>query len=79
MSSALSMELPFSDWEIKPEELAVMKRPDGSEWELGSGGFGKVYKAWRDGVQPVAVKVIPVSNLGIPRRAYRKKENSFSF
>ena len=38
-----------------------MKRPDGSEWELGSGGFGKVYKALRNGVQPVAVKVLSVS------------------
>ncbi len=38
-----------------------MKRPDGSEWELGSGGFGKVYKALRNGVQPVAVKMLSVS------------------
>ena len=38
-----------------------MKRPDGSDWELGSGGFGKVYKALRNGVQPVAVKMLSVS------------------
>lgn len=62
LSSMLSMELPFSDWEIKPEELEVMKRADGGDWELGSGGFGRVYKALRDGVQPVAVKVLPVSH-----------------
>ncbi len=37
-----------------------MKRPDGGDWELGSGGFGQVYKALRHGVQPVAVKIIMV-------------------
>lgn len=37
-----------------------MKRPDGSDWELGTGGFGKVYKAMRNGVQPVAVKKLLV-------------------
>ena len=35
-----------------------MKRPDGTDWQLGSGGFGTVYKAMRNGVQPVAVKIL---------------------
>lgn len=35
-----------------------MRRPDGSPWLLGSGGFGAVYKALHHGVQPVAVKVV---------------------
>jgi len=43
-------------------ELEIAKRPDGSDWELGSGGFGKVYKALRHGVQPVAVKKLAVSD-----------------
>lgn len=34
-----------------------MKRPDGSLWRLGAGGFGTVFKALLHGVQPVAVKV----------------------
>ncbi|KAL4421913.1 hypothetical protein ABPG77_005197 [Micractinium sp. CCAP 211/92] len=54
-----SDQLPWSDWEIRPDELEVAKRPDGSDWLLGTGGFGRVYKGLRHGVQPVAVKVIP--------------------
>lgn len=42
----------------RPEELQYLKRPDGSPWQLGSGGFGVVLKAKRGGVQPVAVKVL---------------------
>ena len=29
-------------WNIKPEELQICKRPDGSEWLLGTGSFGQV-------------------------------------
>lgn len=38
------LELPSlpCDWEIKPEQLVILKRPDGSPWELGTGAFGKV-------------------------------------
>ena len=35
---------------------SIMKRSDGSDWELGSGNFGKVLKGMRGGVQPVAIK-----------------------
>ena len=41
-------------------EIQILKRSDGSEWRLGAGGFGTVYKAMRNGVQPVAVKVLGV-------------------
>lgn len=38
------LELPTlpCDWEIKPEQLVMLKRPDGTPWELGTGAFGKV-------------------------------------
>ena len=29
-------------WNIKPEELQICTRPDGSEWLLGTGSFGQV-------------------------------------
>jgi hypothetical protein len=38
-----------------PTELEICKRPDGSLWQLGAGGFGRVYKAMRYGFTPVAV------------------------
>ncbi len=44
-----------------PAEIEILKRPDGSEWEVGRGGFGVVYKGLRNGVQVVAVKVLSVS------------------
>lgn len=47
-----------TSWAINPEEIEIAKRPDGTDWILGQGGFGKVYKAMRDGVHPVAVKVL---------------------
>lgn len=34
--------VPSSSWEIKPEDITIAKHADGSDWELGSGGFGKV-------------------------------------
>ncbi|KAI7839307.1 hypothetical protein COHA_007005 [Chlorella ohadii] len=43
------------DWEIAPNELEICKRADGSLWQLGAGGFGRVYKAMRFGYTAVAV------------------------
>jgi hypothetical protein len=57
-------QLPWDDWQVGLSELEVCHRPDGSEHIIGSGGFGQVYKALRNGVQPVAVKVIPASSRG---------------
>jgi len=42
--SRTSIKLPGlgSDWEIVPDELEICRRPDGSEWTLGSGASAKV-------------------------------------
>lgn len=29
-------------WDLDPSEIAVCKRPDGSDWLLGTGSFGQV-------------------------------------
>ncbi|KAK9810072.1 hypothetical protein WJX72_004359 [[Myrmecia] bisecta] len=44
------------DWDIKPEDIEICQRFDGSDWSLGSGAYGMVYKATLFGVHTVAVK-----------------------
>ena len=34
--------MPWHDWEIAEDDVVIDKRPDGSDWELGTGAFGKV-------------------------------------
>ena len=41
---------------FKHTRCRIVKRPDGTDWELGTGNFGKVLRGIRDDVQPVAVK-----------------------
>lgn len=50
------------EWELRSSEVALCKRPDGSFFSLGKGGFGEVFKGLRDGVDEVAVKIIRISN-----------------
>ena len=42
-ASSLPEVVPSSSWEIRPEDIVIAKHSDGSDWEIGSGGFGKVH------------------------------------
>ena len=46
------------DWELEATDVVLCRKPDGSYWRLGKGGFGEVYKGLRDSVDEVAVKII---------------------
>lgn len=46
-----TLALPRAEWEIEPKDIEICKRADGSEWLLGEGPRGKVYKALKGGVQ----------------------------
>ncbi|KAK9816754.1 hypothetical protein WJX72_004692 [[Myrmecia] bisecta] len=46
------------DFEISPDDIRICTRPDGSEWELGVGQFGRVTKAIKNDVQVVAVVAV---------------------
>lgn len=48
---------PLTCLPCPPAEISICKRVDGRDWQLGAGAFGRVYKALRDGVAEVAVKV----------------------
>lgn len=35
-------DIPFSDWEVDADDVAICVRPDGRRWEVGAGAFSKV-------------------------------------
>ena len=53
------------EWRIAPARLKIHRRPDGSDWRIGYGGFGAVYLGLLDGVHEVAVKVM-ITHTGAP-------------
>jgi len=61
--------LPWSDWEIPADEIRICRRPNGAEWELGSGAFGKARRSrpggegrpgWRLFGSAAGVHVLPL-------------------
>ena len=41
-TGSLPSTIAHNDWEIAPMDIEIMRRDDGSPWELGAGAFGKV-------------------------------------
>jgi hypothetical protein len=38
-------------WQMSRDEIEICHQPDGSQWLLGEGRFGKVFLATKGGVQ----------------------------
>ncbi|KAL0046581.1 hypothetical protein WJX82_004436 [Trebouxia sp. C0006] len=48
----------LSDGDISLCNITISQRSDGSDWLLGKGSSGKVFKGLKNDVQPVAIKVL---------------------
>ncbi len=56
-ASAITVKsLQHNSRHLSVNHRRIVKRADGSDWELGTGNFGKVLRGMRGEVQPVAVK-----------------------
>lgn len=45
---------------LRPDQAAILQRPDGTDWLLGEGAMGSVYRGTLHGKLPVAIKVCAV-------------------
>lgn len=57
----------LAGWEISPDQIEICQTPDGSEWLLGEGRYGQVFKALKGGIQVrVPMKAFESLNLRLP-------------
>lgn len=57
-ASSLSSAQVLPGWVMDAKDIEILQLESGKPYLLGTGSFGTVYKALRQGVQPVAVKKI---------------------
>lgn len=57
-ASSLSSAQALPGWVMDAKDVEILQLENGKPYLLGVGSFGSVYKALRQGVQPVAVKKI---------------------
>ena len=63
-ASLPSLMGPQNDWEIAPMDIEILRRDDGSPWELGAGAFGKVRAPPGSNVPPLsALKTLWTSSM----------------
>ena len=54
----LGVEVSQRSWVLLPSDVQLLTRPDGSEWCLGRGAYGEVFRGLMGGTIPVAVKYL---------------------
>ncbi|DBA94632.1 TPA: hypothetical protein ACH3X1_002205 [Trebouxia sp. C0004] len=47
----------WQDVEISPDDISIAQTAAGTDWILGQGSYGMVYKGVKDGVHDVAIKI----------------------
>ena len=63
--------MPWSDWEVPGDQIEICRRPDGLDWELGAGAFGKVWlHAWHSASHNQPAKAQVHSQRGPLPRAF---------
>jgi len=54
--------VPFSDWELRPQDIKICMRPDGRKWEIGSGAFGQVCGITTSAPVPLPLLLLTTTN-----------------
>lgn len=74
-SAEMILEVSRSDsWMISSKDIEICKDEDGDDFLLGKGGYGRVVKAIKGGVQEVALKIMDSKDPGIREACIQEAE-----
>eukprot|EP00890_Picochlorum_soloecismus_P001286 jgi/Picsp_1/2158/NSC_05623-R1_kinase-like protein len=74
-SAEMILEVSRSDsWMISTKDIEICKDEDGDDLLLGKGGYGRVVKAIKGGVQEVALKIMDSKDPGIREACIQEAE-----